>query len=158
MTSLFGYDISYIEIVRKMDFLGVNIITCKPSSILGKEGKNLLELQSKLNKLLELGFFKRNLVLKIIEVINPDIDANVLANSVREQLEKRVPFRRVIRNTVSRARKAGVKGIKVQISGRLNGNEIARTEWVREGQVPLHTLKANIDYSDCKALELRMLL
>ena len=90
----------------------------------------------------------------MVDITNPDSDARFLAQFARQQLEQRVPFRRVIRTTILKAQKVKVKGIKVQIAGRLNGTEIARTEWVREGQVPLHTLKANIDYCSYNALKI----
>lgn len=83
--------------------------------------------------------------------MNSDSNSRVLAEFIRQQLEKRVPFRRIIKTAISKAQKAGVKGVKIQIAGRLNGAEIARTEWFREGQVPLHTIKANIDYCNYKA-------
>lgn len=90
----------------------------------------------------------------VIEVVNPDACASLLAEFVREQLEKRVAFRKVMKSAVLKAQQAGVKGVKIQITGRLNGTEIARTEWIREGRVPLHTLRANIDYCSSRALVL----
>jgi small subunit ribosomal protein S3 len=117
----------------------------------------LLKLRNNLSSLIAKNFASRKLTLNLVDVKNPDLDARFLADFASKQLEKRVPFRRVIRNTIIKAQKANVKGIKVQISGRLNGTEIARTEWIREGQVPLHTLKANIDYCNSKALKIHII-
>lgn len=89
--------------------------------------------------------------LNIIEVVNVDTCSYLVADSIKKQLEKRLPFRKVIKSAITKSLKAGVKGVKVQISGRLNGAEIARSEWIRQGQVPLHTLRANIDYCSCSA-------
>lgn len=144
--------ISDIVINRKLNFLIVNIYVSKPSFVLGVNGSKLYELRNNLLKCLSLYFVTRDLTLNVIEIINPDSNSRILADFIRQQLEKRLPFRRIIKSTILKAQKAGVKGIKVQIAGRLNGAEIARTEWVREGQVPLHTLKANIDYFNCNAL------
>lgn len=143
--------ISNIEINRKLNFLLINVYVVKPSVALGLNGSNLHTLRSTLSNLLASKYILRDVSLNIIEVINPDSNPRILADFIRQQLEKRVPFRRVIKSTILKAQKAGLKGIKIQISGRLNGAEIARTEWFREGQVPLHTLKANIDYSNYKA-------
>lgn len=142
---------SNVEIKRKLDFLDINIYVAKPSLVVGPNGNKLYELRKELNGLLEKKFYNRNLIINVVEVVNPDANSRFLAEFVRQQLEKRVPFRRVIKTAILRAQKAGVKGIKIQIAGRLNGAEIARTEWVREGQVPLHTLKANIDYCNYQA-------
>ena len=143
--------ISHVEIKRKLDFLDINIYAAKPNVILGSGGDKVFELRKSLNDLLERQFYRRNITLNVIELVNPDSNSRFLAEFVRQQLEKRVPFRRVIKSAILKAQKAGVKGIKIQVAGRLNGAEIARTEWVREGQVPLHTLKANIDYCNYKA-------
>lgn len=99
----------------------------------------------------EIGYVDQAIKFQIQAVENPDIYAQVLASSVVQQLETRVPFRRAVREVVRKAEFAGVRGIKVQVSGRLNGAEIARSEWVRKGRVPLHTLRAKIDYSLCTA-------
>lgn len=115
------------------------------------ENNKLYDLRSKISQYLGSSFTNENVILNLVQVSKPDSNARVLAELARQQLEKRIPFRRVMKNLMSKAQKAGVKGIKVQIAGRLNGAEIARTEWVKEGQVPLHTLKANIDYCSYKA-------
>lgn len=143
--------ISSIEIKRKLEFLDINICAAKPSLIIGPNGSKLFALRKDLNDILAIKFFSRNITINVVEIANPDANSRFLAEFVRQQLEKRVPFRRVIKTAISRAQKAGVKGVKIQIAGRLNGAEIARTEWIREGQVPLHTLRANIDYCNYQA-------
>jgi small subunit ribosomal protein S3 len=89
----------------------------------------------------------RQIRINVVEVARVDADAALVAEYITQQLERRVAFRRVVRQTLQRAQRAGVEGIKIQVSGRLNGAEIARTEWTREGRVPLHTLRADVDYS-----------
>lgn len=96
--------------------------------------------------------FNSSLVsFNLIEVVNPDASSCLVADNIKKQLEKRLPFRKVIKSAISKCLKSGIKGVKVQVSGRLNGAEIARSEWIRQGQVPLHTLRANIDYCSSKA-------
>lgn len=143
-----------VDIKRKLGFIFINLFVLKPNMILSLSSSNLTDLRKDLSSLLYNRFNKseREIVINIVEVINPDTNPKVLANLVVQQLEKRVPFRRIMRSVIVKAQKAGVKGIKVQIAGRLNGAEIARTEWVREGKMPLHTLSANINFSSCKAL------
>lgn len=119
---------------------------------MGVNSSRLYELRDNLSNLLERNYLKYNITINVFEVLNQDSNSKLLADFVRQQLEKRVPFRRAIKSAVLKAQKAGIKGIKVQVSGRLNGAEIARTEWIREGQVPLHTLQANIDYCNYQAL------
>jgi small subunit ribosomal protein S3 len=143
--------ISKIEIKRKINFIVINVSVVKPSLVIGNNGAKLYEFKNKLVNLLSVHFGERDITINILEIINPDSNSRVLTDYIRQQLEKRVPFRRVMKSAVTKAQKSGVKGIKVQVSGRLNGAEIARTEWIREGQVPLHTLKANIDYFNFKA-------
>lgn len=135
-----------IEISRKSNYVFVNMHVLNPSFLIGAKANDLYSLRLALSELMNIKLTNRELVLNVIEVTNPDLNACLLSQYVQEQLEKRVPFRKVIRTTVLKAQKAGTKGVKIQISGRLNGAEIARTEWFREGQVPLHTLKANVDY------------
>lgn len=151
MDRLLDAGIANVEIKRKLDFLDINIYAVKPSLVLGSNGSKIYDLRKQLETALINKFYSRNVTINVIEVTNPDSNSRFLAEFVRQQLEKRVPFRRVIKSAILKAQKAGVKGIKMQVAGRLNGAEIARTEWVREGQVPLHTLKANIDYCNYKA-------
>lgn len=148
--------ISKIEIHRNvlnaMVSVHINLYVAKAAFIMKKHGNKIFTLRDSLTSVINLHFGSRTITINLVDVKSPDSDARFLAQFARQQLERRVPFRRVIRATILKAQKVKVKGIKVQISGRLNGNEIARTEWVREGQVPLHTLKANIDYCSCQAL------
>lgn len=138
--------VSHIEIKRRLNFLFLNIHVVKPKLI------KLYDLRNKLMELLSANFVSRDITINILEIVNPDLNPRILAHFIRQQLEKRLDFRRVMKTAILKAQKAGAKGVKVQIAGRLNGAEIARTEWAREGQVPLHTLKANIDYCSYKAL------
>ena len=143
--------ISLVKIQRKSDHLQIDIHAERPSIIIGRNNSGLDTFRQDLNNQLSRKFTLRDIQLNIIEVTNPDSHSKLLAEFISQQLESRVPFRRVVRNATQRAQKAGVKGIKIQIAGRLNGAEIARSEWVREGQVPLQTLRANIDYCSHKA-------
>ncbi len=136
--------ISNIKIERKADQVDLSIMTARPGIVVGPGGKGINELRTGLQKALGQG---RIIRLNVIEVSKPDADASLIAEFIIEQLERRVSFRRVVRQAIQRTQKAEVKGIKIQISGRLNGAEIARSEWIREGRVPLHTLRADIDYS-----------
>ena len=133
-----------IQINRKIDQIEIEIKTARPGIILGKTGAGIEDLRNKVKKQLNS---QKQIRINVIEIGEPDKEACVIADFIAQQLEKRVAFRRVIRQAVQRAQKAHVKGVKVQVSGRLNGAEIARSEWVREGRVPLQTLRADIDYS-----------
>lgn len=148
-----GTFISLIEIRRKSksNKLILDVHVAKPVTIVGKDGSKLFNLRNNLSVFLTNNFTSRNITINVVEVVSPSSNSRFLADYIRQQLEKRIPFRKVMKSAISRAKKAGVKGIKVQISGRLNGTEIARTDWIREGRVPLHTLKANIDYYNHKA-------
>nr|YP_009399150.1 ribosomal protein S3 [Taenioma perpusillum]ARW68547.1 ribosomal protein S3 [Taenioma perpusillum] len=137
-------NISEINIERKLDQIEINLHTSRPGLILGKMGTGIDQLRKNIYKKLKL---KNKIRINIIEIIEPDKEAILLAEWISSQLERRVAFRRVIRQGIQKAQKANVNGIKIQISGRLNGAEIARQEWIREGRVPLQTLRANIDYA-----------
>ena len=126
----------------------LNIETGKPGILVGDLGAGLETLLTNIKKLLPEG---RQLTINVFEVEKVDLDASLLADLVAEQLEKRIAFRRAIREALQRAQKQNVKGIKIQVSGRLNGAEIARSEWIREGRVPLQTLRADIDYATQEA-------
>ena len=126
----------------------LTIETGKPGILIGEHGVGLNSLLENLKRLLPN---ERQLIIDISEVEKVDLNASLLADLVTEQLEKRVAFRRAIREALQRAQKQNVKGIKIQVSGRLNGAEIARSEWVREGRVPLQTLRADIDYATKEA-------
>jgi len=144
--------VSLINIERKADAINLNIQVARPGALLSNQNVDLDSICQKLQReLVRRLAVTRNIEINISEVSNADSNAKLLADFISEQLEKRVPFRRVIRSAIQRAQQAGVKGIKIQVAGRLNGAEIARSEWVREGQVPLQTLNANIDYCSHKA-------
>lgn len=142
--------ISNIRINRNglNDQIQLNIETGKPGILVGDLGSGLETLLNNVKKLLPDG---RQLTINVFEVENVDLNASLLADLVVEQLEKRVAFRRAIREALQRAQKQNVNGIKIQVSGRLNGAEIARSEWIREGRVPLQTLRADIDYATKEA-------
>jgi len=130
------------------DQVQLTIETGKPGILVGELGSGLEALLTNLKQILPLN---RQVTIKVFEVPKVDLDANLLAELVAEQLEKRIAFRRAIREALQRAQKQNVNGIKIQVSGRLNGAEIARTEWIREGRVPLQTLRADIDYATTEA-------
>jgi len=143
--------ISFIEISRKFNGkqIQIDIHTAKPANIIGRGGIGIQTLSQNLNK-----FADKDVIfqLNIIEIKNAFCDAKLLALSVANELENRVSFKRAMQNAVSKIDKSIIKGVKIQVAGRLNGAEIARSEWFREGRVPLQTLRANIDYSSQTAL------
>jgi small subunit ribosomal protein S3 len=130
------------------DQIQLNIETGKPGILVGELGTGLENLLNNLKKILPTS---RQVTIKVFEVEKVDLNATLLAELVAEQLEKRIAFRRAIREALQRAQKQNVNGIKIQVSGRLNGAEIARSEWIREGRVPLQTLRADIDYATAEA-------
>ena len=133
--------ISKIEIERAAKRIRVNIFAARPGIIIGKKGSEIEALKKELAKLV-----KGEIFININEVKRPETDAQLIAENVGLQLERRVAFRRAIKRSVGMAMKLGVQGIKIAVAGRLGGAEIARTEWTRDGRVPLHTLRADIDY------------
>ena len=133
--------VSSIEIERAANKLRVNIAAARPGIIIGKKGSEIEKLKVEIQKITD-----REVYINITEVQRPEVDAQLVAENVCSQLLKRVAFRRAMKRSVSAAMKFGAKGIKISCSGRLGGAEIARTEWYREGRVPLHTLRADIDY------------
>jgi len=141
--------VSKIEIERAAKQLLVKIYTAKPGRIIGKQGKGIETLRDEIKGLLKQP--ERAVKVDIFEVKNADTNAQWSALNVAQQLEKRISFRRAMRKVMQSAMKAGAKGIKVRVSGRLNGAEMARTEWYMEGRVPLHTLRADIDYATAEA-------
>lgn len=136
--------ISATRIERKADQISLQIHTARPGVVVGRGGSGIESLRVGLQQLLG---GNRQISINVNEVDRVDADAVLIAEYITQQLERRVSFRRVVRQAIQRAQRAEVKGIKIQISGRLNGAEIARTEWTREGRVPLHTLRADIDYA-----------
>ena len=143
-------NISNVKIYRNglNDQIHLTIETGKPGILVGDLAAGLENLLNNIKKLLPSN---RQLTIKVFEVEKVDLDATLLADLVAEQLEKRIAFRRAIREALQRAQKQNVNGIKIQVSGRLNGAEIARSEWIREGRVPLQTLRADIDYATTEA-------
>lgn len=136
--------ISEVRIERKADQIDLEVRTARPGVVVGRGGTGIESLRTGLQELLG---GNRQIRINVVEVQQVDADAYLIAEYIAQQLERRVSFRRVVRQTIQRAQKAGVQGIRIQVSGRLNGAEIARTEWTREGRVPLHTLRADIDYA-----------
>ena len=138
--------VSKVEIKRAGDKIKVIVTTARPGVVIGKKGAEIDALRKKLEKIAN-----GPVNIEVVEVKRPELDANLIAQSVAEQLEGRVAFRRAMRKAVQSARKSGAKGIRIQCSGRLGGAEMSRREWYREGRVPLHTLRAKIDYGFCTA-------
>jgi small subunit ribosomal protein S3 len=136
--------IARVEIERKVNQIEIKIYTARPGIILGRFATGIENIRHELETILKEN---KQIRVEIIEITEPDAEARLIADFITQQLEKRIAFRRAVRQAVQRAQRANVKGIKVQVSGRLNGAEIARSEWIREGRVPLQTLRANIDYS-----------
>ncbi len=133
--------VSRVEIERAGDKTKVIITTARPGLVIGKKGAEIDTLRKKLEKIAT-----GTVSVEVIEVKRPELDAVLVAQSIAEQLEGRVAFRRAMRKAVQSAMKSGAKGIRIQCSGRLGGAEMSRREWYREGRVPLHTLRAKIDY------------
>jgi len=142
--------ISNVQINRNglNDQIQLNLETGKPGILVGELGSGLENLLNNIKKILPPN---RELTINVFEVEKVDLNASLLADLVAEQLEKRIAFRRAMRDALQRAQKQNVNGIKIQVSGRLNGAEIARSEWIREGRVPLQTLRADIDYATKEA-------
>jgi small subunit ribosomal protein S3 len=138
--------ISKIEIERAADKAKVNIYAARPGIVIGKKGSEIEKLKKELD-----GMTGGETIINIMEVRKPEIDAQLVAENVALQLERRIAFRRAMKKSVTSALKFGAKGIRITCSGRLGGAEMSRTEWYREGKVPLHTLRADIDYGFAEA-------
>jgi small subunit ribosomal protein S3 len=138
--------IAKIEIERTADELKVDVYTSKPGVVIGKRGTNINDLKEMVQKLVG-----KNIQLNIIEVKKPEIISKLVAEGIASQLVGRISFRKAMKKAMTLAMKSGAKGIRVQCAGRLGGAEMARTEWYREGRVPLHTLRADIDYGFAEA-------
>ena len=136
--------VSRILIERAAKRVSITIQTARPGIVIGKKGEDIEKLRVETAKL--LGVPMTDVRLNIAEIRKPELDAQLVADGVAQQIEKRVMFRRALKRAVMRTMRSGALGIKVRLSGRLNGSEIARTEWAREGRVPLHTFRADIDY------------
>lgn len=146
MKRLHDASVSKIEIERAANRVNISIHTAKPGMVIGKGGTEVEALRKALNELTE-----KRVHINIIEIKKADLDAKLVAENIARQLENRVSFRRAQKQTIQRAMRAGAKGIKTQVSGRLGGADIARAEHYSEGTVPLHTLRADIDYAAAEA-------
>lgn len=144
---LYHAGLSSINIARTGDKIRIKLHTARPGIVIGKKGSEIEMLKADLDKLT-----KRTCVVDIQEVRRPEADAQLVAENIAMQLERRVAFRRVMKKATNMALKFGAKGIKISCSGRLGGAEMARREWCREGRVPLHTLRADIDYGLAESL------
>ena len=138
--------VSKVEIERTAKFVKVNVFTAKPGIALGKSGENVNKIRESLTKK-----FKKDINVNIVEVKNPDVDAQLVAENIAAQIEKRISYRKAMKQCMAKAMKANAKGIKTACSGRLAGAEIARSEFYREGTIPLQTLRADIDYGFAEA-------
>jgi len=140
---------SKIQIERSSEKTTITINSARPGIVIGRKGEGIEGLRSELAKLMNTTI--NNIHLNIKEIKKPELDAKLVASSITQQLERRVLFRRAMKRAVTNTMRLGAEGIKIKISGRLNGAEIARSEWYQEGRVPLHTLRADIDYSVAEA-------
>ena len=138
--------VSSIEIERRSNRINILISTARPGIVIGKKGAEIENLKKDLQK-----FTTKDLSINIIEIRRPETDAQLTAENVAMQIERRIAFRRAMKKTVLSSIKLGAKGIKIQVAGRLGGAEMSRTEWYREGRVPLHTVRADIDYGLAEA-------
>ena len=138
--------VSKVEIDRSAQNFTVSIHTSRPGIIIGKKGEEIENIKKSIEKIVN-----RPAQVQIKEVRKPDLDATILAEGIAQQLERRVQFRRAMKRAVQSALRQGAKGVRTEVSGRLGGAEIARTEWYREGRVPLHTLRADVDYGTAEA-------
>lgn len=138
--------VSHIQIERPAKSAEVIVHTARPGIVIGKKGEDIDRLRAKLTEIMGVPTH-----IRVNEIRKPELDAKLVADSIAQQLERRVMFRRAMKRAVGNAMRLGALGIKVQVAGRLNGADIARTEWYREGRVPLHTLRADVDYGTAEA-------
>jgi len=139
--------VSRIQIERTAGSATIAIHTARPGLVIGKKGEDIEKLRNEVTKMMGLTQVRMN----IEEIRKPELDATLVAESVAQQLERRIMFRRAMKRAVQNSMRLGAQGIRINVAGRLNGAEIARTEWYREGRVPLHTLRADIDYGVAEA-------
>jgi len=139
-----------IQIERPARKANITIHTARPGVVIGKKGEDIEGLRNQVAKLLKMGL--NDVRINIAEIRKPELDAQLVAEGIAQQLERRVMFRRAMKRAVTNTMRLGAQGIKVMVAGRLNGGEIARSEWYREGRVPLHTFRADIDYALAEAM------
>jgi small subunit ribosomal protein S3 len=143
-TKLHEASVSRIQIERAAKKVNITIQTARPGIVIGKKGEDIEKLRQETAKLLSMPV--SDVRINIAEIRKPELDSQLVADSIAQQIEKRVMFRRAMKRAVMSTMRSGALGVKVRVSGRLNGSEIARTEWYREGRIPLHTFRADIDY------------
>ena len=143
---LYAAGVSRILIARKAQNTTITVVTAKPGIVVGRNGQGIEELKQEVSK-----YINRQVILNVVEVARINADAQLVSEAIAQQLEKRVAFRRAMKQAMQRTMRAGVQGIKVMVSGRLGGAEIARSEWAKEGRIPLQTLRADVDYGFAEA-------
>ena len=141
--------VSRITIERQAKKVNITIFTARPGIVIGKKGEDIEKLRAEVAGMIDMKL--QDVRINISEVRKPELDAQLVAEGIAQQLERRVMFRRAMKRAVTNTMRVGAEGIKVKVGGRLNGAEIARSEWYREGRVPLHTLRADIDYGLAEA-------
>jgi small subunit ribosomal protein S3 len=141
--------VSRVQIDRPAKSARVTIHTARPGIVIGKKGEDIEKLRQEVSKI--MGLKPDSVHISVEEIRKPELDAKLIAESVAQQLERRIMFRRAMKRAVTNTMRLGAGGIKIQVGGRLNGAEIARSEWYREGRVPLHTLRAMVDYATAEA-------
>ncbi len=143
---LYAAGVSKILIARKAQNTTITVVTAKPGIVVGRGGQGIDELRQEVTK-----YLGKPVIINVVEVAKSDADAQLVAESIAQQLEKRVAFRRAMKQAMQRTMRSGAQGIKVMVSGRLGGAEIARSEWAKEGRIPLQTLRADVDYGFTEA-------
>ena len=141
--------VSRIQIERAARKVNITIHTARPGIVIGKKGEDIEKLRGQVAKMMKMGI--NDVRINISEIRKPELDAQLVAEGIAQQLERRVMFRRAMKRAVTNTMRIGALGVKIRVSGRLNGAEIARTEWTREGRIPLHTFRAEIDYGFAEA-------
>jgi small subunit ribosomal protein S3 len=141
--------VSRISIERPSKRVNITIHTARPGIVIGKKGEDIEKLRTEVSKMVRMPI--QDVRINISEIRKPEVDAQLVAEGIAQQLERRVMFRRAMKRAVTNTMRSGAEGVKVKVGGRLNGAEIARSEWYREGRVPLHTLRADIDYGFAEA-------
>lgn len=143
---LYTAGVSKILIARKAQNTTITVVTAKPGIVVGRGGQGIEDLKKEVSK-----YLNKPVIINVVEVARIDADAQLVAEAIALQLEKRIAFRRAMKQSMQRTMRAGVQGIKVMVSGRLGGAEIARSEWAKEGRIPLQTLRADVDYGFAEA-------